>query len=75
MAAIDVLDGDRVWEQDIGSSHGAWVAGDYVYVLSNDNELLCLTRNDGKVRWLRQLPNLVLKSANESRSIVRGLRG
>jgi outer membrane protein assembly factor BamB len=57
MAAIDLRSGDRVWEQDIGSAHGVWVAGDYVFVLSNDNELVCLTRNDGKVRWLRQLPS------------------
>ncbi len=56
MAALDLPTGDRAWEQDIGSSHGVWVAGDYVFVLSNDNELICLTRNDGKVRWLRQLP-------------------
>jgi outer membrane protein assembly factor BamB len=57
MAAIDLRSGDRVWEQEIGSAHGVWVAGDYVYLLSNDNELLCLTRDGGKVRWLRQLPS------------------
>lgn len=57
MAAIDVRTGERAWEQEIGSVHGPWVAGDYVYILSNDNELVCLTRNDGKVRWLRQLPS------------------
>jgi outer membrane protein assembly factor BamB len=57
MAAIDLRDGERVWEQDIGSSHGPWVAGDFVYVLSNNNELVCLTRDYGKVRWLRQLPS------------------
>jgi outer membrane protein assembly factor BamB len=26
-----------------------------VFVLANDNELLCLTRDAGKVRWVRQL--------------------
>jgi outer membrane protein assembly factor BamB len=57
MVAIDLRTGERVWEQDIGSSHGPWVAGDYVYILSNDNELVCLTRDEGKVRWLRQLPS------------------
>jgi outer membrane protein assembly factor BamB len=57
LVAIDLRTGERKWEQDIGSTHGPWVAGDYVYVLSNDNELVCLTRNDGKVRWVRQLPS------------------
>jgi outer membrane protein assembly factor BamB len=57
IAAIDVRSGERAWEQDFGSTHSPWVAGDYIYVLSNDNELVCLTRNDGKIRWVRQLPS------------------
>jgi len=55
MAAIDLRTGDRVWEQDIASSHSPWVAGEYVFVLANDNELVCLTRDAGKVRWVHQL--------------------
>jgi outer membrane protein assembly factor BamB len=55
MAAIDLRTGDRVWEQQIGSGHSPWVVGDYIFVLANDNELVCLTRNEGKARWVRQL--------------------
>lgn len=57
MQAIDLRTGERVWEQQVGSVHGPWVAGDYVYLLTNDNELVCLTRNEGKVRWVVQLPS------------------
>jgi outer membrane protein assembly factor BamB len=57
MAAIDLRTGNEVWGREIGGAHGPWVAGDYVYVLTNNNELVCLTRNDGKVRWLHQLPS------------------
>jgi outer membrane protein assembly factor BamB len=56
MVAIDLRTGDRVWEQEVGSTHAPWVAGDFVYVLNNDNEVICLTRADGKVRWVRELP-------------------
>ncbi len=56
MVAIDLRTGDRVWEQDIGGTNGAWVAGDYLYVLANDTTVVCLLRQDGKVRWTRQLP-------------------
>jgi outer membrane protein assembly factor BamB len=59
MAAIDLRTGDRVWEQEIGSSYSPWVAGDYVFVLANDNQMVCLTRDEGKVRWVRQLPRYV----------------
>ncbi len=56
MVAIDLRTGDRVWEQEIASSGSPWVVGDWVFVLANDNELVCLTRNEGKVRWVHQLP-------------------
>jgi outer membrane protein assembly factor BamB len=56
MVAIDLRTGDQVWEQDIGSTHGPWIAGDYIYVLANDVDLLCLTSADGRVRWSTELP-------------------
>jgi outer membrane protein assembly factor BamB len=56
MAAVDLRTGNRVWEQDIGGTDMPWVAGDYIYVLSNDAELVCLTRRDGRVRWVFDLP-------------------
>jgi outer membrane protein assembly factor BamB len=55
MAAINLRSGDRVWEQQIASSHSPWVVGDYVFVLANDNEVVCLTRDEGKVRWVHRL--------------------
>lgn len=57
MAAIDLRSGERAWEQELGSTHTLWAAGDYVFGLSTDNELICLTQNEGKVRWVRQLPS------------------
>jgi outer membrane protein assembly factor BamB len=56
MVSIDLRTGDRIWEQDIGGVHPPWVAGDFIYVLSADDELLCLTRADGRVRWATALP-------------------
>ena len=55
MAAIDLRSGERVWEQEIASSHSPWIVGDYVFVLANDNEVVCLTHDEGKVRWVREL--------------------
>jgi len=53
MAAIDLRTGDRVWELEIASSGSPWVVGDYVFVMANDNQFVCVTRNDGKIRWVR----------------------
>ncbi|HUB95539.1 MAG TPA: PQQ-binding-like beta-propeller repeat protein [Stellaceae bacterium] len=59
MVAIELRTGDRVWEQDIGSTHAPWAAGDFIYVLANDQDVVCLSRDDGKVRWVRELPRYV----------------
>jgi outer membrane protein assembly factor BamB len=56
MAAINLRTGDRVWEQEIASSHSPWAVGDFVFALANDNELVCLTHDEGKVRWAHPLP-------------------
>jgi outer membrane protein assembly factor BamB len=57
MLAIDLRTGNHVWEQELGGTHEPWSAGDFVFVITNDNEVVCLTRNEGKVRWAVQLPS------------------
>lgn len=54
--AVDLRTGTRLWESPIGGLHGPWVAGDFLYVVTRDGELVCLTRRGGRVRWMTQLP-------------------
>jgi len=53
--AIDLTTGNRRWEQPIGSSDGPWVAGNFIYLLTNANEIVCLARRTGSIRWVAQL--------------------
>jgi outer membrane protein assembly factor BamB len=53
--SIDLRSGARAWEASIGGITEPWVAGKFVYVLSTTNQLICLTRDDGRVRWVAQL--------------------
>jgi outer membrane protein assembly factor BamB len=55
MVAINLNTGDRVWSRDIGGIQTPWVAGDFLYVLTTDSQVLCLARKDGRVRWIHQL--------------------
>jgi len=55
MAAINLNTGDRLWSRDIGGIQTPWAAGDYVYVLSTEQQVICLTRKEGKVKWIHQL--------------------
>jgi outer membrane protein assembly factor BamB len=56
MAAIGLNSGERLWSRDIAGTNTPWAAGEYVFVLTGDGQVLCLTRKEGKVRWLHQLP-------------------
>ena len=55
MAAITLSTGDRAWSRDVGGIQTPWVAGDFIYVLSTDQQLICLTRKEGRVKWIHQL--------------------
>jgi outer membrane protein assembly factor BamB len=53
--AIDERSGARMWQHEVGSSNMPWVAGDYVFLLDNNNELVCISREKGGIRWISQL--------------------
>jgi len=56
MTAIDLQRGGRLWNVSIGSTQTPWTVGDFIYVLSTDGELVCITRDEGRVRWIQSLP-------------------
>jgi outer membrane protein assembly factor BamB len=55
LAAIDLRTGRRIWDKDLGSIQTPWVAGDYLYAISNTQELVCLDARQGQVRWVTPL--------------------
>jgi outer membrane protein assembly factor BamB len=58
MAAIDQRTGDRAWDADIGGVNTPLAIGDAVYILSNDSELIALTRSSGRIVWVKELQRL-----------------
>jgi len=52
---IDLRTGGRVWDLDIGSVEMPWIAGDFAFVLSNESDLFCVTRKEGRIRWVASL--------------------
>ena len=55
LVAIDIRTGERVWTIDVGGTQRPWVAGDYLYVITDDAQVLCVRRADGRIRWIHQL--------------------
>ncbi len=54
--AIDLRSGRRLWEREISGQETPCVAGSFVFVLSGEQELVAVGRNDGRIRWVRSLP-------------------
>ncbi len=55
MAAVNLRTGARVWDQVIGGTQTPWVAGDFIFLITNEAELVCLWRRDGRIRWVLPL--------------------
>jgi len=55
MAAYELVTGQRIWELNIAGITTPVVAGEWVFVLTDDAKLLCIARPNGKVRWISQL--------------------
>lgn len=56
LVGIDTRTGERIWTRDVAGIQTPWVAGDFVFVVSLEAELICLSRADGRVRWVTNLP-------------------
>lgn len=52
MVAIDAVSGRRVWETALGGVNQPWIAGDFLFVLTNNAEVAAVTTRDGLVRWI-----------------------
>jgi outer membrane protein assembly factor BamB len=56
LAAFDLRTGQRLWTQPAGGIHMPWVVGDYLYIMTTDGHLACLSRLDGVTIWIQDLP-------------------
>ncbi|MDX2102316.1 MAG: PQQ-binding-like beta-propeller repeat protein [Alphaproteobacteria bacterium] len=55
-AAIDVRSGVRLWDRELGGQETVWVAGDWLFLVTAEAEVVALSRRDGQVRWVTRLP-------------------
>ena len=55
IASIDVIDGEKNWELDLFTISPIVVSGEFIFLLTTENILYCLSKIDGKVVWASQL--------------------
>lgn len=56
MVATQAKTGERIWSLNIPGTQTPWVAGETVYIVDTYGQLMALSRRDGKVQWIVQLP-------------------
>lgn len=55
MVSLDLATGQRLWEQNFAGISTPWIAGEWLFVVTDDARLVCLARSNGKARWIVQL--------------------
>jgi outer membrane protein assembly factor BamB len=56
MIASSEATGERLWTRNLAGTQMPWPSGDVVYVVDVTGKLLALTRTEGKLRWITDLP-------------------
>ena len=56
LVAVELPTGRRLWERDVASEDSLWAAGDWLFLISLDQRLAAVNREDGRVSWVTDLP-------------------
>jgi outer membrane protein assembly factor BamB len=56
MIGTDLNSGQRLWELNLAGIDTPWLAGDWLFVITDDAKVLCIYRQNGHIRWIAQLP-------------------
>lgn len=57
LAATDIHSGTRIWEKEVNGSRQPWYADNFLYMLSDSNQLVCIQASSGGIKWVQQLPS------------------
>ena len=51
LTKVDYRTGEVEWSRKIGGTNLPWLSGNYLFVLTNNNELVALNKDNGKLIW------------------------
>ena len=65
MVALDLITGQRQWELNLAGIDTPWVAGNWIFVVTDQAKLICVYRQNGHIRWMTQLPQFMKAKAKK----------
>lgn len=66
--AINVPSGERTWQKEFGSVDTPWVAGNVVFLITPENEVMALMKDTGHIRW--SVPLQRFKDASSKEGLI-----
>lgn len=55
MVSLELTTGQRLWEQNFAGISTPWIAGEWLFVVTDTGQMVCLSRANGKVRWISDI--------------------
>ena len=55
LVALELISGQRMWELNVAGISTPWVAGEWIFAVTDDAKLIAVARASGKIRWISQL--------------------
>ncbi|MFN2258903.1 MAG: PQQ-binding-like beta-propeller repeat protein, partial [Parasphingopyxis sp.] len=72
MVALGLSTGQRLWEIGAGGLSTPWIAGDWMFVVTDTARLVAIARATGRIRWITQLPRFRDEEDREGPIFWRG---
>jgi outer membrane protein assembly factor BamB len=57
-----------VWQRDVAGANTPWVAGDFAYLVSSEQKVAAISKDDGTVHWVEDLPRF--KNVKRSKGLI-----
>ncbi|MFT7144489.1 MAG: outer membrane protein assembly factor BamB [bacterium] len=55
LSAFDLKNGRRYWSIALSATQMPWVSGSALYVVTENDEIVCVNRRDGLIRWVKNI--------------------
>ncbi len=56
LVALDLPTGRRLWEREVAGEDSIWAAGPWLFIVSLDQRMAAVNRDDGRISWVTDLP-------------------
>ncbi len=73
MMAINLQNGKFIWKKRLASITDFWIASDFIFLIDNDDKLICLSQKTGDVKYVSQLEKYRNENNPKSKNIYNGI--